>query len=47
LLNDTSMNACADPGSSVSRIMTPALTHGCVFCTVATRATIRPSPVSA
>jgi hypothetical protein len=40
------MNACADPASSVSRIITPAFTHAFVFCTVATRATMRPSPVS-
>ena len=31
LLNDTSMNACADPASSVSRIITPAFTHAFVF----------------
>ena len=46
LLYDTSMNACGDPGSRVPRIMTPAFVHAFVFCTVATRATIDPSPVS-
>ena len=46
LLNDTSMNACAAPGSTLSRIITPAFVHMLMFCTVATRATMLPSPVS-
>ena len=41
---DRSMNACAAPGSIVSRIITPALVHAFTFCTVATRAIITPSP---
>ena len=44
LLNDTSMNPCAAPGCSDSRIITPAFTQGSVFDTASTRATIEPSP---
>src|SRR5215471_926655 len=33
-----------DPGVSVSRIITPALAHGSVFCTLTTRARTSPSP---
>src|SRR5436190_14245032 len=44
LLYEISMNACAEPASSVSRIMTPAFTQALVFWTAATRATIDPSP---
>src|SRR6478672_11715413 len=42
----TIMVACAAPGVRSPRIMTPALTHALVFCTVTTRATICPSPFS-
>ena len=42
----TTTMACREPAVSVSRIMTPALAHGFVFCRVATRAMISPSPVS-
>jgi hypothetical protein len=38
--------ACADPGVSVSRIITPAFAHGSLFWTLTTRAEIVPSPVS-
>jgi hypothetical protein len=38
--------ACADPAASVSRIMTPALIQAFVFCSLATRAMMSPSPLS-
>src|SRR5690349_6057593 len=40
------MDACAAPGVSASRIITPALVHELTFWTDATRATISPSPVN-
>ena len=40
----TKIEACVDPAPRVSRIMTPDLAQGSVFCWVATRATIVPSP---
>src|SRR5262249_6175771 len=36
----SAMKACLEPAASVSRIITPALAHGSVFCTAVTRATI-------
>ena len=42
----TSTEACIDRGSSVWRIMMPALVHAFTFCTELTRATIEPSPGS-
>jgi hypothetical protein len=41
----TTIMACREPAVSVSRIMTPAFAHAFVFCRVATRAMISPSPV--
>ena len=38
--------ACGDPAASEARIITPALVHACTKSTVATRATMEPSPVS-
>src|ERR1700704_1617515 len=46
LAADTSIKACADPGSSVSRIMTPAFDQLSACWTLTTRAWIEPSPVS-
>jgi hypothetical protein len=43
---ETSMKPCADPGCSVSRIITPAFTQAAVPCSPETRASMRPSPVS-
>ena len=40
------MNACADPALSDPRIITPAFVQAATFWTVATRATIEPSPDS-
>ena len=40
------MNACGEPGSRLSRIITPAFVHAFAYCTPATRATISPSPDS-
>ena len=42
----TIIMACCDPGVRSARIITPALTHAFVYCTVATRATISPSPAN-
>src|SRR6185437_15186821 len=42
---ETSMNACGESASSVSRTMTPAFTHALTFGTLATRAMIVPSPL--
>ena len=42
----TAANTCRDVAVNVSRIMTPALAQEFVFWSVATRATISPSPVS-
>lgn len=42
---ETTAKACAEPGSRVSRIMTPALAQACVFCTLSTLAIIVPGPV--
>jgi hypothetical protein len=44
--DDTSMSAYADPGVSVSRIITPAFVQAATFWSDATRATISPSPLS-
>src|SRR5262245_56449909 len=41
----TNIDACFEPGASVSRIMTPALVQGSVLDSVATRAVTVPSPV--
>src|SRR5262245_29504844 len=41
------MNASADSGVSVSRIITPALAEVDVFCRLLTRAMMKPSPFSA
>ncbi len=38
------MNALADPGVSVSRIITPAFADVDVFCRLLRRATMKPSP---
>src|SRR5258708_5830016 len=46
LADETSMSACAEPGSSVSRIITPAFDHALAAVTLATRAVIEPSPAS-
>src|SRR5437773_4094793 len=46
LPGDTNIDAFADCGSRVWRIITPALVHAFTFCTLATRATIEPSPVN-
>src|SRR5258705_13770449 len=46
LLGVTSTVACRAPGVRLSRIITPAFAQGSVFCTLATRATICPSPAS-
>src|SRR3954462_5384179 len=46
LAADTSIEANAEPGSSVLRIITSAFVHRATFRTVATRATICPSPSS-
>src|SRR5690242_5331957 len=43
---DTSMNACAEPASSVSRIITPAFAQSSLPLSDATRATIEPSLAS-
>ena len=40
----TNTDAWGEEGSAVARIMTPVFTHAFRFCTVATRATIVPSP---
>ena len=40
------IEACAEPGASVSRIITPALAQTFVFRTLVTRATTVPSPLS-
>ena len=43
---ETRMNACADPASSVSRIITPAFTQALTPCWIeVTRAMMVPSPV--
>jgi len=42
----TSIAAWRDDGSSVSRSMTPALVQLATYCSLATRATIVPSPLS-
>ncbi len=42
----TNMAACAAPGSSACRIITPALVQALTFWTVVTCVTIEPSPVS-
>src|SRR5436190_8887587 len=42
----TNTDACGEPASVVARIMTPALVHTLTFCTLATRATMVPSPDS-
>ena len=42
----TATRACRDPAASVSRIMTPALIQAFVFCSLATRAMMSPSPLS-
>ena len=43
---ETSMNPCAELAVSESRNITPALAHELVFVTLATCATMEPSPVS-
>ena len=43
--DDTSISACAEPGLSVSRIITPAFDQAFAFCTLATRIWIVASPV--
>ena len=46
LPGDTSISAWAAPALSESRIITPALVQALTFCTLATRATMRPLPAS-
>src|SRR5688500_15715449 len=41
----TNTEACLAPGVRFSRIITPALVQGSTFATLATRATIVPSPL--
>src|SRR5688572_24812308 len=43
---ETRAAALRDPTASDSRIMTPPLDHASVYCTLPTRATMVPSPVS-
>src|SRR5262249_28461635 len=43
---DTIIAAFLAPAVTPSRIITPAFVHGCTSCTVATRATMAPSPLS-
>jgi hypothetical protein len=39
------ISTLAEPAVRVSRIITPALAHACVFCWLTTRAAICPSPL--